>query len=266
MKGIFKNIFVDPNPDNPAEYDLQIATSAKRYLAFMIDYTWIMLALAGIYPLFLPDNWDLATSKDILVHLIPVYGIGIALVLLRDSFRGQSIGKVFLNLYVSNLDKEMTLASQGQRIKRNLTLVILPVEVFAMLFDKYCRRYGDKWAKTLVIDMQKPPKVRRITHKALGGMTVICTLWSLYVYTQPVSIKKASHYQLALAAVKDSAVVAEEVGEVRDVGYWPSVQYAFDHSTYGLDVIGSNGKVKAEVVLDLVGEKPKLLEVRLIKD
>jgi len=266
MKGIFSNIFVDPNPDNPADFERHVATSAKRYLAAMIDYTWIMLVMAGVYPLFLPDNWDLVSDNVILVKLIPVYLVGAALAVLRDTFGGQSIGKAFLGLYVSNLDKEMTLSSQTQRIKRNLVLILLPVEIFVMLFDPYCRRLGDKWANTLVIDLEKPPKVRRITHKALAGMTVICTLWSLYVYTQPVSIKKGSHYILAVDAVKDAAVVADKVGRVVEIGYWPSVEYAFDHSTYGLNVIGSKGEVKAEVVLDTEGDTPKLVEVRLIED
>lgn len=266
MNEFFKRLFVDPEPDDPAKFTKEIATSAKRYLAFMIDYTWITLVLAGAYPFFMPEQWDQKPTGELVVALVPVYGLGIFLFLFRDAFGGSSIGKSFLNLYVANLDKEMTLASQAQRIKRNLTLVILPVEIAAILLDKYARRYGDKWAGTLVVERIKPPKVRRITHKALGAMTLVCALWSLYVFAQPVSIKKASGFRQAQESLVGYSPLAEVVGESWEYGYWPEVEYAFDHTTYGFEVKGSLGRTKVEVVLDTTEAQPKVADIRLIRD
>ena len=266
MNEFFKRLFVDPEPDDPARFGKEIATSAKRYLAFMIDYTWITLVLAGVYPFFMPELWDQKQTGELVVSLIPVYCLGVGLFLFRDGFGGSSIGKSFLNLYVANLDQEMSLASQTQRVKRNLLLVILPVEIAAILLDKYARRYGDKWAGTLVVERIKPPKVRRITHKALGAMTLVCALWSLYVFAQPVSIKKASGFQQAQESLTGFSPLVEVVGEGWEFGYWPEVEYALDHTTYGFEVNGSLGKTKVEVVLDTTEARPKVVDIRLIRD
>lgn len=267
--GLLKNIFADSAPEDTSLFERQLATTAKRFLAFMIDYTWIMLVLAGAYPFFLPEQWDRLGTGELVPHLIPVYILGVALFLLRDSFGGQSIGKAFLNLYVAKVDKELPVAEQSQRIKRNLFLVLLPVEIFFMLKDDYARRLGDKFALTLVAEVVKPPKVRRVTHKALAAMTLVSALWTLYIIGQPVAIKKTQGYAIASEAALNYGPLQEAVGSFSEFTYWPDVSYAFDHITYGLTAAGPKGEQKVEVVVETsmsAGlDDPKVARIQLIE-
>ncbi|MDT8446101.1 MAG: RDD family protein [bacterium] len=265
--GFIKKFLADSQPERSEQFPRQIATTAKRYLAFMVDYTWIMLVLAGIYPFFLPNDWDLMGTQDLVVQLIPVYLIGLALFVLRDSIAGQSIGKAFLNLYVAKVDPNLVLADQSQRIKRNLFLILLPIEIVVMLLDDYARRLGDKYALTLVAEVVKPPKVRRVTHKALAAMTLVSALWSLYTFAQPISIKKSQGYLMASEALRQDRQLLAQIGELQEFTYWPDVTYAYDHITYGLTAVGTRGRQKAEVVLDIAQplERPKIAEIRLVE-
>ncbi|OGG97034.1 MAG: hypothetical protein A2527_02960 [Candidatus Lambdaproteobacteria bacterium RIFOXYD2_FULL_50_16] len=260
MKKLLDNFKSDIETEGD-DFPKEIATTAKRYLAFMIDYTWVTLFMAGVYPTFLPENWDRMDNSQIAWAMVPVYAVGIGLVLGKEVWRGRSPGKAFLNLYVADIKEGLPPASFKQLILRNLVLVAAPIEVFALLFDERCRRYGDKLAQTVVLEIKKPPKVRRVTHKALAVLLGVTSLWTLYVFNQPMAIKKSDGYKFAIQAVTQYTPLTQEIGAVVDFGFWVDVEYAFDHITYGLTAVGEAGQREVSVIIDTAESPYKIAEI-----
>jgi uncharacterized RDD family membrane protein YckC len=112
-----------------------LATPLDRLLAALID--WLIIALFS------------ATGFGAI--------IGIAYLLTKESlpiFEGQSIGKKLLRIKVVDSDTYMPIKNAYEKcLIRNITLLI-PVFQFIdafMIFSSDRKRFGDQWAKTIVI-------------------------------------------------------------------------------------------------------------------
>ena len=84
--------------------------------------------------------------------------VGAAYLLLRDAFRGQSIGKFFLGLVVINLETGRPCSFTGS-LRRNLLLVLPGANLMAVFLeartivqDPQGQRLGDRLAQTQVVD------------------------------------------------------------------------------------------------------------------
>jgi uncharacterized RDD family membrane protein YckC len=112
-----------------------LATPLDRLLAALID--WLIIALFS------------ATGFGAI--------IGIAYLLTKESlpiFEGQSIGKKLLRIKVVDSDTYLPIRNVYEKsLIRNITLLI-PVFQFIdalMIFSTDRKRFGDQWAKTIVI-------------------------------------------------------------------------------------------------------------------
>ncbi len=232
-----------------SEANKTLATSAKRFFAFIVDYSIVALLLMGAHPLFLPVDWDLINYDQVLVKLSPVYFLGILLLLLKDSVRGISLGKALLNIQVTRVDEGFTKPGFNQLLLRNLFILALPVEIYLILMDQHCRRLGDKFAGTMVIDHVKPPEVRVLTTKLVAVMLVFATLWMTFTLCIPVAIKKSSGYRMSEQAILNSSDVGRSTGEILSFGYWPEVNYKPDATIYKIKVLGQQDERWVQVVL-----------------
>ena len=122
----------------------------KRILAFIIDDMLVitpclLLSLVYIFDQKAIDTSSFAKTFYIIYLLSMVWGsYGI---IFKDLLGGRSLGKKLLRLsiYSKNGSKPTIL----QLLIRNLFLIIWPVELMLLLFDK--TRIGDKIAKTIVV-------------------------------------------------------------------------------------------------------------------
>jgi uncharacterized RDD family membrane protein YckC len=112
-----------------------LATPMDRILAGLID--WFIIALVS------------ATGFGAIV--------GLAYLLTKESlplFNGQSIGKKILRIQVVDNDSYVPIKNMYEKsLIRNITLLI-PVFQFIdalMIFSSDRKRFGDQWAKTIVI-------------------------------------------------------------------------------------------------------------------
>ena len=226
-----------------------VAPSLKRILAFTLDYSVIALLLSPLSALFLPLGWDAMPMTQLLTYLGPVYLVGAVLFLFKDHLQGKSIGKRFFNLYVAKLEEGFPLARGTQLFARNLWLLILPVEALKMIFDPYCRRFGDRYSGTVVIELQRPLAVRRVTLKMLSAILVISVLWSAYIYLTPLRIRKSTGYQVALDAARQSQELAQALGNGASEGYWMDLSLDGDKEIYVLRFHQGDAEARIQVVL-----------------
>lgn len=114
------------------------------------------------YPLATPTDRILAGLIDwLIIGLLSITGfgaiLGIGYLLTKESlplFDGQSVGKKLLGIRVVDNETYKSIRNQYEKsLIRNITLLI-PVFQFIdafMIFSSDRKRFGDQWAKTIVI-------------------------------------------------------------------------------------------------------------------
>lgn len=123
----------------------------KRAAAFYLD---LMLASFCVVPFgVLGMAYGMPTGESRIMEMklfvAAVTVVGAVLMILRDAvFNGTSPAKRIFNLYVGNAEEPVQPVSRSKLIMRNLTLIILPIEVICFLITE--RRLGDRLAATEV--------------------------------------------------------------------------------------------------------------------
>ena len=112
----------------------------KRFISLVVD----MALAVGIGVLL-----ELVFSEAFGIHLKELpFLISVALILIKDSYqRTGSIGKNLVGLQL--VDLKGNNLSLVKRLYRNITLLLLPVEVIIAILFKG-RRIGDFWAQSIV--------------------------------------------------------------------------------------------------------------------
>jgi uncharacterized RDD family membrane protein YckC len=129
--------------------DSSSQTTLLRIAAFLVD------ALSMSILLILPASvisysmaWFGGSVKAIALVWFIALGVLVLGMLLRDGYRGRSIGKRLLGLRLVTPRGEG--CGWGRSIVRNALLVLFPIEVFLVLRGK--ARLGDRVARTIVTE------------------------------------------------------------------------------------------------------------------
>jgi len=119
---------------------------ARRMLAGVIDF-YVICLLASIFVGIITLGQFSVTQFSIVIYLVSCF----LLLLVKDiTFKDASIGKRMLKLKIVRFDG--TKVSTVDTIKRNLTILLLPIEIVLVLTKN--KRIGDIIAKTSVISKQ----------------------------------------------------------------------------------------------------------------
>jgi len=115
-------------------------------LAGVIDF-YVICLLASIFVGIITLGQFSVTQFSIVIYLVSCF----LLLLVKDiTFKDASIGKRMLKLKIVRFDG--TKVSTVDTIKRNLTILLLPIEIVLVLTKN--KRIGDIIAKTSVISKQ----------------------------------------------------------------------------------------------------------------
>lgn len=127
----------------------------KRIMAIIIDQFLLSLCCASVgviamkceisdAPLFY-NHFDIR-----LLDIVTV--IFLCIMILKDIFKGASIGKRIFKLYVGNATKPIQPVKKYKLILRNITVLIWPIEAFLLL--KNGKRIGDYITNTTVYSQE----------------------------------------------------------------------------------------------------------------
>ena len=97
---------------------------------------------------------------------------------------------------IDDMEQQPTLAVL---IKRNLMLLLFPVEGVVILRDSYARRLADKWWGTVVIDDRN---ALRGTLRILLGNIILFGFFSIAIISQRSGIEKTAIFQTAEQAIR----------------------------------------------------------------
>jgi len=185
-----KELFVDSR--------LQVSSSGKRLFALLLDFIFALLIANTFVQVFRKEHWDLVMQSSDLSDLLPFYGSIVLVLLFKDIF-GRSPGKLLLGMTVRNIGNFSERPPLVVLLKRNLLLLLFPVEGVVLLRDDYARRLADKWWGTIVLDDQK---AMRVILRILLGNIILFGFFSVAILFQRSSIEKTAAFQTAEKAIR----------------------------------------------------------------
>ena len=177
---------------------IQVSSKGKRLFALLIDFIFALLLANTFVNVFREENWDIASQTSGLYGLLPFYG-GIVLVLFFKDIFGRSLGKILLGMTIKKIDDMEQQPTPAVLIKRNLMLLLFPVEGVVILRDSYARRLADKWWGTVVIDDRN---ALRGTLRILLGNIILFGFFLIAIISQRSGIEKTAIFQTAEQAIR----------------------------------------------------------------
>lgn len=123
----------------------------KRLLAIVIDFFLCLMIGTGVslVVIFIGDG---VITRWLSAHNVGDWAIYLPMVVLAifKDISGKSVGKHATNIKIVCSNDNMSSPNVFKKILRNITIIILPVEVFMIMFGK--TRIGDRIAKTKIIE------------------------------------------------------------------------------------------------------------------
>ena len=177
---------------------IQVSSKGKRLFALLIDFIFALLLANTFVNVFREEHWDIVSQTSGFYGLLPFYG-GIVLVLFFKDFFGRSLGKILLGMTIKKIDDMEQQPTLAVLIKRNLMLLLFPVEGVVILRDSYARRLADKWWGTVVIDDRN---ALRGTLRILLGNIILFGFFSIAIISQRSGIEKTAIFQTAEQAIR----------------------------------------------------------------
>jgi len=124
--------------------DCRGTLSHRRQAAFILDLLLFLIAGNGI-------RWSIQLAGGGAIADAPFMLAWLLLFFLKDGYRGTSPGKWLLDLQVVD-DETLRPAGPWASLKRNLIFLLCPIPFVLLASDLPTgRRWGDRWAKTIVI-------------------------------------------------------------------------------------------------------------------
>ena len=194
---------------------IQVSSKGKRLFALLIDFIFALLLANTFINVFREENWDLVSQTSGFYGLLPFYG-GIVLVLFFKDFFGRSLGKILLGMTIKKIDDMEQQPTLAVLIKRNLMLLLFPVEGVVILRDSYARRLADKWWGTVVIDDRN---ALRGTLRILLGNIILFGFFLIAIISQRSGIEKTAIFQTAEQAIRSHEKlkpILEKYPEIED--------------------------------------------------
>ena len=127
----------------------------RRFLAFWIDWIVLWGGAYGVLALGLGKNTDLLMYPSFELFASPTLYLFLiwilVFILFKDClFKGRSLGKMICKLVIVNAQNPEQKASFKALVIRNLTFIILQIELIIVLVNKGVR-VGDMLANTRVV-------------------------------------------------------------------------------------------------------------------
>ena len=194
---------------------IQVSSKGKRLFAFLIDFIFALLLANTLQNVFREEHWDIVSQTSSFYSLLPFYG-GIGLVLLLKDIFGNSLGKILLGMTIRKIDNFDQQPTLDVLIKRNVMIILFPLEVAVILIDSYARRYADKLCGTIVIDDRN---ALRGPLRILLGNIILFGFFSVAIITQRSGIEKTAVFQKAEQAIRSYEIlkpILEKYPEIED--------------------------------------------------
>ena len=182
-----------PKPAKP-----RAASKGKRLLALLLDFILALLLMNTLDQFFRSEDWDLKMQTPGVEKMLIFYGGIIFLMVIRDLW-GSSPGRILMGISLRNFEDLNTAPGISTRLKRNLMLLLFPVEGLVLLKDSFAFRLADRWFKTAVLEHPKP---MRVALRLLLGNLLFFAFFGAAILLQKSSLEKTAAYKTAEKSIR----------------------------------------------------------------
>ncbi len=235
-----------PGAAAPHVAPLQLAPHHLRLFALLLDYIAIVAGVKLLEQVALGAHWDLRPEPS----PAPWWLLMAALLILRD-LPGLSLGKWLLDLAIRRQDDPAQPAAAWQRLVRNLSLVLLPIDGVLLFRDPLLRRWGERWAGTVVV-LPEPARSPIQRALALGSLFLGFILAALLI--TPWNLRRSAAYQTAYPAAASAPALAQQLGAHPVLDTAPGLELNFPGGSARVTfdaAAAHNSKQTARVQVDL---------------
>jgi hypothetical protein len=248
----------DPAPESGQPRAL--APLHLRLFALLFDYALIVGGVKLAEQVLLGEHWDLrplAAPHGWAAFATPWQGAMLLLVLLKDA-PGNSVGKWLTDLTLRRAERPAERPGLWRRLVRNLSLILLPVDIWLVFRDPYGRRWGEHWVGTVVVER---PRGRDLYQRAMGLGVLFLGFILAALLTTSWNLRRSAAFQTAYAAAEHDAALIAQVGAAPRVERSPELELRLPgaaqpdeagHAVATFAAVGPAGKAKLRVELVLV--------------
>ena len=104
-----------------------------------------------------------------------------------------------MGISLRNFEDLNTTPGISTRLKRNLMLLLFPVEGLVLLKDSFAFRLADRWFKTAVLEHPKP---MRVALRLLLGNLLFFAFFGAAILLQKSSLEKTAAYKTAEKSIR----------------------------------------------------------------
>lgn len=193
--------------------------NVRRVVAFVVDH-FIITILTTIPLLLFMLNSILQEVNDVNSMFSMFYiamAIAFCLYLLKDCYRGKSLGKSLVGLSVKTYDGHHT-PSISSLIVRNLLTFIWPLELLMLVVSKDKRKLGDRIANTAIFYSEKKISwLVKLSIPIISFTLFICFL----VFMTSYILKNDGSYKTSVEFIKTNPDVRSHIGDIVGFGFIP---------------------------------------------
>ena len=240
------------NIDTESETTLKLASRKRRTVAFLIDHFVLTFLMTSIALLTLgTDFLDSGGAEDITLTIIAVLIPGSFIYFSKDSFGGISPGKWIMGVMVRENESDEKTPSFGKLFIRNLSIVIWPVEVIALILNSNKRRLGDILAGAVVLENKnKAKKSKRIT----ALIFIFAVFYGFIFLFVGSAMKDSEAYKIAIQSIEENENIIKKSGGITGYGMLPTgnirISGQSGYAEFQIKVVGKENDIIVSVVLE----------------
>jgi uncharacterized RDD family membrane protein YckC len=226
------------------ENEITIASRKSRVLAYIIDYSILVVVSVPLMMLMIIAEENEANAPIFLLFLVLFL-----LYALKDTIKGQSIGKWLLGIGVREQDSQTEIPSISKLFFRNVTQVLGFIEFIVLAVNKDKQRIGDKLAKTVVVKIRE----MGIWKKAVIGLSAIFLSFALFFTSIIVVLKSTEAYKVSEEFIKAKKNIINETGGIEGFGLFPigylQMTNGYGEAFFTIKVKGKEKNIYVDVYL-----------------
>lgn len=220
---------------------ISLAPLHMRLFALIVDYLLAVTLIKVFDQALMGADWDLKPepTSDVAATVVWVVAL-FALMVLKDSLGGRSLGKWIAGMAIRQLDDLEQTPRLWHLWGRNLSLIVFPLDGALIFFDAFYRRAGERLFGTVVL---VPATVSPLSRRLLILSAFFMAFLLASLVLTPWNMRRSSAYKTAMNVAERHPSVTKITGESPEFGGAPELRLKMEaHGGEAVVLLTTEGK------------------------